>query len=317
MKTDIRDMIAGVYERKDNNKMAVNLTAYDNEQVDYADPNFRIKIWTISHPIQATIQYGPWHYHEEVEWITVLKGTMTIETTQQTYTLQAGDVVMLGSNELHRSHKYGQSPLIYIVCHVDMSAFMDPSLLSYLAAFSGRSANLTRLNDALRKYPLSIQLIHELLIQMLREITDKGRGYELAVNASLKKLLYTLIQIDDEQIIEPMDHQLALKLRPALAYIEQQLESSCQITDISSKLNYNSSYFTKLFKKGMGMTFTSYVQMRRMKRAEQLLLTETWSVTEISGRVGFTSPAQFYQLFKRHFGCSPRQFVERRNLQKM
>ncbi|NOU65429.1 helix-turn-helix domain-containing protein [Paenibacillus sp. LMG 31461] len=317
MKTDIRDMIAGVYERKDNNKMAVNLTAYDNEQVDYADPNFRMKIWTIRHPIQASIQYGPWHYHEEVEWITVLKGTMTIETTQQTYTLQAGDVVMLGSNELHRSHKYVQSQLIYIVCHVDMSAFLDPSLLTYQAAFTGRSANLTRLNDALRKYPLSIQLIHELLNQMLREITVKGRGYEFAVNASLKKLLYTLIQIDDEQIIEPMDHQLAVKLRPALAYIEQLLESPCQITDISSKLNYNSSYFAKLFKKGMGMTFTSYVQMRRMKRAEQLLLTETCSVTEISGKVGFTSPAQFYQLFRRHFGCSPRQFVERRNLQKM
>lgn len=297
--------------------MAINLTAYDNEQVDYEDPNFRMKIWTISHPPQANMQYGPWHYHEEVEWITVLEGMMIIETTQQSYTLQAGDVVMLGSNELHRSHKYGHSPLMYIVCHVDMSAFMDPSLLSYLAAFTGRSANLTRLNDALRKYPLSVQHIHELLHEMLREFTAKGRGYELAVNASLKRLLYLFIQIDDEQMIEPMDHQLALKLRPALAYIEEQLESPCQITDISSKLNYNSSYFAKLFKKGMGMTFTSYVQMRRMKRAEQLLLTETWSVTEISGRVGFTSPAQFYQLFKRHFGCSPRQFVERSCIHKM
>jgi AraC-like DNA-binding protein/quercetin dioxygenase-like cupin family protein len=316
LKTDIHDMIERVHGRKDNNNMAVKLIAYDNEQVDYADPNFRMKIWTITHPIQASIQYGPWHYHEEVEWITVLKGTMTMETTHQTYTLQAGDVVMFGSNELHRSHKYGQSQLVYIVCHVDMSAFLDPSLLTYQAAFTGRSTNLTLLNDVLRKYPLSRQVIHELLEQMHRDITAKVRGYEFAVNASLKKLLYTLIQIDEEQILEPMDHQLAVKLRPALAFIEQMLEMPCQITDISSKLNYNSSYFAKLFKKGMGMTFTSYVQMRRMKRAEQFLLTESWSVTEISGRVGFTSPAQFYQLFKRHFGCSPRQFIEKRKLNR-
>ncbi|MGG1519709.1 helix-turn-helix domain-containing protein [Paenibacillus oryzisoli] len=293
--------------------MPVSLAPYDKEQVEYADPNFRIKIWTINHPSQPWEQYGPWHYHEEVEWIAVLQGTMTMETTHLSYPLQSGDAVMLGSNELHRSHKYGQADLTYIVCHVDMPAFLDPSLLPYLAAFTGRSANLTQLNDALRKYPSSRQLIHELLHQMLVDMTAKPRGYELAVNASLKKLLYTLIQIDDARVIVPMDPQLAEKLRPALTYIEQQLEASCQITDISAKLNYNSSYFAKLFKKGMGMTFTSYVQLRRMKRAEQLLLTEAWSVTEISGKVGFTSPAQFYQLFKRHFGCSPKQFVERRN----
>ncbi|WP_164716441.1 AraC family transcriptional regulator [Paenibacillus whitsoniae] len=290
------------------------LAVYDKEHVEYEDPNFRMKIWTIHHPSQAFDQYGPWHYHEEVEWITVLSGTMTMETTHAAYTLQGGDVAMLGSNELHRSHKYGHAPLIYLVCHVDMSAFMDPSLLTYLAAFTGRSANVTLLNEALQKYPLSQQAIHELLHHMLRDITAKQRGYEFAVNASLKKLLHTLIQVDDEEIIKPMDPQLAIKLRPALAYIEQQLEGSCQIADISGKLNYNSSYFAKLFKKGMGMTFTSYVQMRRMKRAERLLLTEAWSVTEISARVGFTSPAQFYQLFKRHFGCSPKQFVERRQV---
>jgi AraC-like DNA-binding protein/quercetin dioxygenase-like cupin family protein len=311
-KTDIRDMIALVHEREATPTVTESPIAYDKEQVVYADPNFRMRIWSISHSNLISDQYGPWHYHEEVEWIAVLKGTMTMETTHRTYTLQDGDVAMFGSNELHRSHKYGQSHLIYIVCHVDLSAFMDPSLLSYLAAFTGSSADVTLLSDALRKYPKSRQAIHELLHQMLHDMTAKQRGYELAVNASLKKLLHTLVQIDDEQIIKPMDPRLAAKLRPALAFIEQQLEGPFRIADISGKLNYDSSYFAKLFKKGMGMTFTSYVQMRRMKRAEQLLLTEAWSVTEISGRVGFTSPAQFYHLFKEHFGCSPRQFVERR-----
>ena len=294
----------------------VNLTAYDKEQVDYADPNFRIKLWTVHHPSQPSVQYGPWHYHEEVEFIAVLQGTLTMETTHFSYNLQAGHVVILGSNELHRSHKHKHDDLLYIVCHVDMAAFMDPSLLPYLAAFTGRSANLTQLNEMLRKYPASLQVLHQLIHQMLHDMTIQQRGYELSINASLKKLMYTLIQMDDAGIIQPMDPQLAEKLRPALVYIERQLECSCQIADISSKLNYNSSYFAKLFKKGMGMTFTSYVQMRRMKRAEQLLLTEAWSVTEISGKVGFTSPAQFYQLFKRHFGCSPRQFVEKRTLPK-
>lgn len=270
-----------------------------------------MKIWIITHPSQSTSEYGPWHYHEEVELIAVLEGTMTMETTQRHYRLQGGDVAIIGSNELHRSHKYGQSDLVYLVCHVDMNAFMDPSLTIYHAALMGRSANLTLLNESVTRSSSGRKAIYDLLRQMHRDLTAKHRGYEFIVNASFKSLLYTLIQIDDAEVITPMDPQLAVKLRPALTYIEQQLDSACQIADISIRMNYNSGYFAKLFKKGMGMTFTSYVQMRRMKRAEQLLLTEAWSVTEISGKVGFASPAQFYQLFKRYFGCSPREYVNR------
>ncbi|GGG73782.1 AraC family transcriptional regulator [Paenibacillus radicis (ex Gao et al. 2016)] len=290
--------------------MEASFNAYDREQVDYADPHFRMKIWTINHKSPASEVYGPWHYHEDVEWIAVLKGTMAIETTKYYYPLRGGDVMLLGSNELHRSHKYGQSELVYIVCHVDMAAFMDPSMLTYYAAFTGKSANLTMLNEPLSR-SVSKGQAYALLNRMFQDITAKKRGYELAVNASFKMLLYTLIQSDERKVIAPMDPHLAEKLRPALALIEQQLETSCLIADISRELNYNGSYFAKLFKRGMGMTFTSYVQMRRMKRAAQLLLTVTWSVTEISGRVGFASPAQFYQLFRRHFGCSPKQFVSR------
>jgi len=284
--------------------------SYDREQVDYSDPNFRMKIWTINRQSLASEEYGPWHYHEEAEWIAVLRGTMTIETTNRHYPLQGGDVVLLGSNELHRSHKYGPSELVYIVCHVDMTAFMDPSLLTYYAAFTGKSANLTMLNESLSRSEAKGQA-YELLNRMLQDITARQRGYELAVNVSFKMLLYRLIQIDDGKVIAPMDPHLAEKLRPTLALIEQRLETSCLIADIGRQLNYNGGYLAKLFKRGMGMTYTSYVQMRRMKRAAQLLLTETWSVTEISGRVGFASPAQFYQLFKRYFGCSPKQFVSR------
>ncbi|GLX67518.1 AraC family transcriptional regulator [Paenibacillus glycanilyticus] len=290
--------------------MTVSFNAYDREQVDYADPHFRMKIWTINRQSKSSEEYGPWHYHEEMEWIAVLKGAMTIETTNHTYPLQGGDVMLVGSNELHRSHKYGTSELVYIVCHVDMTAFMDPSLLTYYAALTGKSANLTMLSEQLGKSGSKGQA-YDLLNRMLRDMTVKKRGYEFAVNASFKMLLHTLIQIDDRKIIAPMDPQLGDKLRPALALIEQRLETSCLIADIGRELNYNASYFAKLFKRGMGMTFTSYVQMRRMKRAAQFLLTESWSVTEISGRVGFASPAQFYPLFKRHFGCSPKQFAGR------
>ncbi|MDR6549100.1 AraC family transcriptional regulator [Paenibacillus qinlingensis] len=293
--------------------MNVDLEAYDKERVDYSNPNLRLKIWEIHHPAIRSDLYGPWHYHEEVEWILILQGSMTMETTQRAYKLEAGDVVLFGSNEIHRSHKHMEQELTYLVCHVDMAAFMDQTLMPYFAAWTGRSANLTRLNSLFSKYPQCRTDISQLLNDLLEDMTTKQRGYELSVNATLKRLLYVLVKYDDEHVIVPMDPQFALKLSPALDYIEQLLEDKCQLEDVSSKLNYNSSYFAKMFKKAMGITFTEYVQLRRMKRAEQLLLTESSSITEISAKVGFVSPAQFYQLFRRHYGCSPKKYMSRRN----
>jgi AraC-like DNA-binding protein/mannose-6-phosphate isomerase-like protein (cupin superfamily) len=312
LKSDIYGRIGTSQEEVGGTAVPVNLEAYDKEQVDYSDPYFRLKIWTIHHANEASEQYGVWHYHQEMEWIAVVEGVLRMETSTCSYELQAGDVVMLGSNELHRSYKYRQQALTYIVCHADIASFMNPSLLPYYAAFTGRSTSLIALNEKLIKYPACKLEAFRLLQLMLLDMSEKQRGYELSVNASLKGLLYMLIKIDEDRLIVPMDPHLAEKLRPALAFIEECLEGPCHLTAVSGKLNYNDSYFAKLFKKGMGMTFTSYVQMRRMKRAEQLLLTEAWSVTEISGKVGFTSPAQFYQLFKRYQGCSPRQYMDRR-----
>ncbi|MFH5182352.1 cupin domain-containing protein [Paenibacillus sp. TAB 01] len=165
----------------------VNLTAYDKEQVDYADPNFRIKLWTVHHSSQPSVQYGPWHYHEEVEFIAVLQGTLTMETTHFSYNLQAGHVVILGSNELHRSHKHKHDDLLYIVCHVDMAAFMDPSLLPYLAAFTGRSANLTQLNETLRKYPASLQVTSPAYPSDAARYDDTTAGLRALYQCQLEK----------------------------------------------------------------------------------------------------------------------------------
>jgi YesN/AraC family two-component response regulator len=67
-------------------------------------------------------------------------------------------------------------------------------------------------------------------------------------------------------------------------------------------------YFVKFFKRIMGLSFTEYVNFRKIKRAEQLLLTRDMSVTEIGDQIGMANMAHFYKMFKRFNGCSPKEF---------
>lgn len=62
-----------------------------------------------------------------------------------------------------------------------------------------------------------------------------------------------------------------------------------------------------------GLTFSAMLCAKRMQLAEQLLANPSLSMTEISGRLGFTETSSFSRWFRAEFGCSPREWRRRGN----
>lgn len=58
-------------------------------------------------------------------------------------------------------------------------------------------------------------------------------------------------------------------------------------------------------------TFSSIVQATRSALAERYLATDRYSLTEISGLLGFTAPSAFSRWFRQHQGLSPREWRAR------
>ena len=67
------------------------------------------------------------------------------------------------------------------------------------------------------------------------------------------------------------------------------------------------SLYNKL-KQTTGMGTSEYINLRRIKKAEDLLLNTNLSVSEISDRLGFTYQRYFSTIFKKVKGVSPSQF---------
>ena len=66
----------------------------------------------------------------------------------------------------------------------------------------------------------------------------------------------------------------------------------------------NPQYFSQLFKKETGYTFSDYVNMRRMQIAGERLL-EGAGTEEVSEAVGFESVKSFFRAFKSYYKMSP------------
>ncbi len=274
------------------------------EKIEYENPLLSLKIWQSTRNEVGNIA---WHYHPECELMLVKSGKLDIDLSDESYTLQAGDVVILGNSQLHRDRNTGGF-LDYIVLQFDLNTFFDQSTIPYLQYFNETKVPLSTMNYVFRENPQANEEAAECIRQILQEAIGKESGYELAVNLLIKKLLLILIRNDTRGLLADQDRVERIRLKPVLDFVETNIDDRIAVEDACKLANMSYYYFVKFFKKIMGLSFTEYVNFRKIKRAEQLLLTRDMSVTEVGDQIGMANMAHFYKMFKRFNGCSPKEF---------
>lgn len=269
-----------------------------------------MKVWQFA-DVRAV--YPPtrrWHYHPEVELIVVQEGRLDIRTPNNAYVLSPGDVVLIGSSQLHLSNKIDAGPLVYTVLHADLKPYFDDATMMYYRHFAEIVSPLEALNYMLIENPGVKRDIGQVIVDVHREMMDKPKGYEIAISMHMKRLLLTLLRNDDRELLQPYDFVDAAAIQPVLDYVGSHLQR-VDMEQASRIAGMSYSYFSKYFKRCVGVSFTSYVNRQRIRRAEQLLITKTDAVTDIAAEVGIENMAHFYELFKRFAGCTPKQYVRK------
>jgi len=142
-------------------------------------------------------------------------------------------------------------------------------------------------------------------------MNDGKLGYELAVSSRIKNILLLLLRNDERLQLNYTDNRLLGRVQPAVDYVERNLGEKLSVADASSLLNMSYTHFIKMFKKAVGMSFTDFVVYKRIKKAEQQLLTSDISIAEVADSVGISNLGHFYEMFRRMNGCSPKQFRDR------
>jgi AraC-like DNA-binding protein len=101
-------------------------------------------------------------------------------------------------------------------------------------------------------------------------------------------------------------------IRTARALIEQRYpDPEFTLGETAKAAGLSPTHFSHLFHKTTGITFTRYVQSRRIEEARRLLGETGRSVTEVCYACGFNSLTHFNRVFRRDHACSPSQFRRR------
>lgn len=146
--------------------------------------------------------------------------------------------------------------------------------------------------------------------------------YEYFVNNSeyketkLKHLLNIILcnVLENSTVVKNENHYEHPAVGKAMAIVLTDVSKNASLEIIAKKLNVSPSYFSDLFKKETGKTFTKWLRETRIEHAKRLLEENGISVLDVGFECGYDTPSQFIKMFKRETGVSPS--VYRKNFNK-
>jgi two-component system response regulator YesN len=94
-------------------------------------------------------------------------------------------------------------------------------------------------------------------------------------------------------------------IHAAKLYIRQNFHKKISLEDVARSVNHNASYFSRMFSKETGQSFTEYLTGVRVEHAKELLTDSDVPLSEISDLCGFNNQYYFSHTFKKSTGLAP------------
>lgn len=202
-------------------------------------------------------------------------------------------------------------------------------LVNYIQSYNRReiSETLNSLRTMLYNSGEDIRKIKYFLADIFLEIKSailaryKGIQIPFDSNADIletienKKYLYEILLFFSEQfemIVSTIGNNSSDSVFDDIVYyIAHNYSQPLKLESMAPLFGYNSSYLGKLFAQKTGVSFNTYLDTLRVRRATQLLDETNLKVYEIASQVGYKNVDYFHQKFKKQMNMSPAEYRNR------
>ena len=104
---------------------------------------------------------------------------------------------------------------------------------------------------------------------------------------------------------EPISLARTSPVYPAVSYVESHRGEMVTMRDMANLCHLSPSYFSKIFPREVGETFTNYVNRRKVEWAKQKLRDSAESVSSVAFELGYVDTSYFIKVFKKFEGITP------------
>ncbi len=248
------------------------------------------------------------HWHDDLEFISVLSGSMDYHVNGEFIHLKAGQGIIVNARQLH----YGFSAE-----HNDCEFYCV--LLHPMLLCTSQQIEHDFVSPILSDRSLPYILL-DCKIDWQRTILSEIESVYMSKDQSnaplyIQKAFYHIWIVLSENIlkverIKQQDRNLHL-LKDMLVFVQRNYANKITLEDIAKSGNVSKSTCLAIFKRYLQDTPANYLIGYRLKRAMKMLKDSDLPVTEIALNVGFGGVSYFAEAFRKHYNCSPGEYRQK------
>ena len=222
------------------------------------------------------------------------------------YTIKENEVLIIPPGELHSMPAIPGRRLIF---QCDNSVLGDVSALAPVM----RSLNAPLLITPEYDKELSV-LAKKTMLDILEMYGNKSELADVKIYALLIRLLIAVREFHLEQSKSSLSrdnvkiYEYSEKFSTVMKYIDANYMYDISLDQLADVAGYSKYHFSRIFKQYNSMSYLQYINARRTRAAENLLLDPEIPITEVAMRSGFKSLTTFNRIFKEIKHCTPTDF---------
>jgi AraC-like DNA-binding protein len=147
--------------------------------------------------------------------------------------------------------------------------------------------------------------LHDSFILQLEDLNRLDDIRSLA-----RDVLYTFA----EKVKQVKDERFSTTITLCKDYIFRHIYEEISHEEIANKVQLNSQYLSRLFRKEVGITVSEYIQQTKIDEAKKLLAFSKTPIPEICSMLNFNDQSYFTKVFKKIVGVTPKKYREGHHL---
>ncbi len=243
------------------------------------------------------------HWHNAIEIISILEGSLIVNVEQQRYELTAGQCILLNANVIHSTTSISGNTAILVQIPIEYLLKYIPDVRKRQFIWDPMTTNPIELTK--------IEHVKEALNQMRILDEVKPDGYQLRFHSVLFELFYQLyhnfsIPMMSSSVTTKQMDQIE-RIGSVFQYTEQHYQNPITLEEIAGEMHLQVNYFCRFFKKVTGITYLTFLNEYRISKIYHDLIVTDLPIKDLLEMHGFTNYKLFRKMFYEQFHMTPGQ----------